>query len=221
MTALLDLSSALDALATGFVVALPTDTVYGFAASLDHPIAVATLFSLKHRPASAALPVLVSSIGQIEALGVGWTERARILSDALWPGALTIVVAAPLDLCTLLGSTTGTIGFRCPRDETLLALLEQSGPLALTSANEHGEAPCESAAQVVRAFNDRSELSGVLDGGERSGKVSTVIDLSSPRWRIVRDGAVQESVLARLLNYSRTKTIRSISDRLNLEDSDG
>jgi tRNA threonylcarbamoyl adenosine modification protein (Sua5/YciO/YrdC/YwlC family) len=200
MTALMDFQSALDALAMGDVVALPTDTVYGVAASLGHPIAVATLFSLKHRPASAALPVLVSSIKQIEALGVAWPERARTLSDALWPGALTIVVAAPLELCMPLGSTMGTIGFRCPRDDTLLALLERSGPLALTSANEHGEAPCESAAQVVEAFAGRRELSGVLDGGERSGKVSTVIDLSDPRWRIVRDGAVPESVLAPLLN---------------------
>ena len=200
MTALLDVQSALDALANGAVVALPTDTVYGVAASLDHPTAVATVFSLKHRPTSAALPVLVSSISQIEALGVAWPERARTLSDALWPGALTIVVAAPLDLCTPLGGTTGTIGFRCPRDEVLLALLERSGPLALSSANEHGFAPCESAAQVIQAFAGRSELSGVLDGGERSGKVSTVIDLSDPRWRIVRDGAVPESVLAPLLN---------------------
>jgi L-threonylcarbamoyladenylate synthase len=203
MTALIDLETALDALVNGAVVGLPTDTVYGVAASLNHPVAVAALFALKHRPTSAALPVLVSSLTQIEALGVAWPERARTLSDALWPGALTIIVAAPLAVSTPLGSATGTIGFRCPRDEFLLALLERSGPLALTSANEHGEAPCESAAQMIEAFTGRSDLSGVVDGGERSGRVSTVVDLSGSQWRIVREGAVDESVLADLLNWSR------------------
>jgi len=196
----LDVEGALDALATGRVVGLPTDTVYGLAASLAHPLAVAALFQLKGRPTTVALPVLVSSVSQIEELGVTWTRKARVLSDALWPGALTVVVTVPSALSTLVGSSTGTVGFRCPHDELLLALLARSGPLALTSANAHGTRPCESASQLLEAFAGHNELNGVIDGGPRTGDVSTVVDISQPEWRIVRQGATSSAALSVLLD---------------------
>ncbi|MGA2968383.1 MAG: L-threonylcarbamoyladenylate synthase [Acidimicrobiales bacterium] len=200
MTRVLEVDGALDALATGGVVGVPTDTVYGLAASLVHPLAVAALFTLKGRPTTVALPVLVSSIGQIEELGVTWTRRARVLSDAFWPGALTVVVAVPSTLSTLVGSSNDTVGFRCPDDELLLKLLERSGPLALTSANTHGKRPCESAAQLLEAFGGRNELNGVVDGGRRTGDVSTVVDISQPEWRIARQGATSAAALSVLLD---------------------
>lgn len=200
MTKVIDVEDALDALATGGVVGLPTDTVYGLAASLAHPLAVATLFQLKGRPTTVALPVLVSSVVQIEALGVTWTRRARLLSDEMWPGALTVVVAAPASLSNLVGSSTETVGFRCPRDELLLNVLERSGPLALTSANAHGKSPCESASQLLETFDGRNELSGVVDDGPRMGDVSTVVDISQSEWRIVRQGATSSAALSVLLD---------------------
>ena len=198
----MDTRGASDALAIGGVVALPTDTVYGIAASLRFPEAVAALFVLKRRPATLALPVLVSSVDQIESLGVVWDERAGTLGRAFWPGALTIVVGVPQNLSDLVGSTTRTVGFRCPDDAMLRHVLEQSGPLALTRANEHGAAPCESAVQVLRAFDDLDDLDGldgVLDGGERSGRVSTVVDVSGATFRVVREGAISEAALAAVL----------------------
>jgi tRNA threonylcarbamoyl adenosine modification protein (Sua5/YciO/YrdC/YwlC family) len=200
MTKVLDVEGALDALVTGGVVGLPTDTVYGLAASLAHPLAIAALFQLKGRPTTVALPVLVSSVAQIEELGVKWTRRARTLSDTLWPGALTVVVAVPSALSALVGSATDTVGFRCPHDELLLRLLQRSGPLALTSANAHGKRPCESASQLLEAFDGRSGLSGVLDDGLRTGDVSTVVDISQPEWRIVRQGATSAAALSVLLD---------------------
>ena len=200
MTTVIDVESALEALATGGVVGLPTDTVYGLAASISHPLAVAALFQLKGRPTTVELPVLVSSVAQIEELGVTWTRRARTLSDALWPGALTVVVTVPSTLSTLVGSSADTAGFRCPQDELLLKLLERSGPLALTSANAHGKRPCESASQLLDAFEGRNELNGVIDGGPRTGDVSTVVDISHPEWRIVRQGATSAAALSVLLD---------------------
>jgi L-threonylcarbamoyladenylate synthase len=195
----MDANEAVVVLNDGGVVALPTDTVYGIGASLGFPDAVAALFTLKRRPRTVALPVLVSSVEQIESLGVEWDERARKLSDAFWPGALTIVVEAPSHLAELVGGTNSTVGFRCPDDELLLGVLERCGPLALTSANGHGEVPCESAAQVREAFDGEHGLDGVLDGGERSGRVSTVVDLSGGTYRFVRDGAITQSALLSVL----------------------
>ena len=196
----LELAEALEALAEGGVVAVPTDTVYGLAASLSHPPAVAQLFALKCRPTTTALPVFVDSLGQIDEMGVAWSPRARTLSDAFWPGALTIVVPGPSALTTMLGSASGTVGFRCPDDDVVLSLLARSGPLAVTSANEHGRAPCESAADVRHVFAARDDLRGVLDGGRRSATVSTVIDVSASTWRLVRAGAIATSAIVEVLD---------------------
>jgi tRNA threonylcarbamoyl adenosine modification protein (Sua5/YciO/YrdC/YwlC family) len=198
MTRELDLTGALDALQRGGVVAVPTDTVYGVAASLAHPQAVATLFSLKHRPSDVALPVLVDSLSQIEELGVTWTPPARRLSDAFWPGPLTIVVAAAGELARLLGSVSSA-GFRMPDDDALLELIGRAGPLVVTSANEHGQPPCSNAASVLEVFAGRAQLDGVLDGGERRGVVSTVVDLAGPTWVVVREGAISVAQLVSTL----------------------
>jgi L-threonylcarbamoyladenylate synthase len=191
VSVVLGIDEALEALAHGEVVALPTDTVYGLGASLAQPSAIGALFALKHRPASLALPVLVDSVGQIEQLGVVWPENARRLARAYWPGPLTIVVPVAQTLAALVGGTSDSVGFRIPDDELLRGLLARSGPLVVTSANSHGEAPCASAAAVLDAFTGHGELSGVLDGGPRDGVVSTVVDLSGPTWRVVREGAIR------------------------------
>jgi L-threonylcarbamoyladenylate synthase len=189
MSRLLDLDEAVLALSSGGVVALPTDTVYGLAASLSYPRAVEQLFSIKLRPSNVALPVLVDSVASIEALGVSWSSRASRLSDSFWPGALTIVVDVPDALATLVGSTTGTVGFRVPHDDVLRGILVSCGPLAVSSANEHGDAPCHSAVDVSERFSD-STLAGVLDGGDRSAEVSTVVRVDELDLHILRQGSI-------------------------------
>jgi len=193
------LDEALALLGEGRVVAVPTDTVYGVAASLERPDALDALFALKLRPASVALPVLVESIEQIESLGVHVATRARSLAAAWWPGALTIIVSVPDALARRVGSTTRSVGFRVPDDALLRSLLARSGPLAVSSANEHGHAPCHSAEEVLEALGSRDELAGVLDDGPRVGQVSTVVDLSRGRWRVVRLGAIEVEELTRTL----------------------
>jgi len=196
----LDYDAALRSLARGDVVAVPTDTVYGLAASIAYPDAVNALFELKQRPSSVATPLLVHSIAQIEDLGVDLDDRARALARAFWPGALTMVVAAPTELSLLVHGTGNSVGFRVPDDELLLRLLAASGPLAVTSANTHGDEPCVSASQVREVFAQREGLAGVLDAGERRGVVSTVLDLSAPAWEVLREGAVSRATLSSYLD---------------------
>lgn len=200
MTGLLQRDDALRALRDGGVIGVATDTVYGVAASLAHPTAVATLFALKRRPTSVALPILADSVASIEQLGVTWEPRARRLSDALWPGALTIVVAVPRDLAVLIGGAGNSAGFRIPDDDDLRSFLRESGPLAVSSANEHGEAPSRNAGDVLRAFAERDGFRGVLDGGERGGEASTVVVLEENSWRVARAGPVDAVDLARYLD---------------------
>jgi tRNA threonylcarbamoyl adenosine modification protein (Sua5/YciO/YrdC/YwlC family) len=199
VTTLLSLEECADILVGGGVVAVPTDTVYGLAASLRQPEALANIFRLKDRPRDVSLPIMVADIGTITGLGIALDERALAVADAFWPGALTIVVPVPSDLAALVGAN-GTLGFRIPDREDLRSLLRRTGPLAVTSANLHGEPPCTTAESVVTAFRDRG-LVGVLDGGACRGVVSTVVSLDGP-WRVLRHGGVSTEQLADILGPS-------------------
>jgi L-threonylcarbamoyladenylate synthase len=199
MTRRLDVAEAVAALQRGEVVALPTDTVYGVAASLLRPEAVAALFTLKRRPESVALPIVLEGADALVKLGITLEERATRLAARYWPGPLTMVVSAPAALARLVRSSRDVVGVRVPNDETLRLLLHDSGPLALTSANEHGAPPCTSAAEVIASFDGREELFGVFDDGVRDAEVSSVIDLSGPDPRVLRHGAISEEELLDVL----------------------
>ncbi len=196
MTGLIERDEAVRLLRAGGIVAVPTDTVYGVAASLAHPVAVKRLFEIKRRPTTTALPILIESLGSIELLGVTWPPEAERLSGAFWPGALTIVVAVPHELAALVGSTRDTAGFRMPDHALLRQVLIDVGPLAVSSANDHGEAPCRRAAEVFDAFAGRDGLSGVLDGAEGTGEVSTVVEVGEATWRVLRQGAISREEIA-------------------------
>jgi L-threonylcarbamoyladenylate synthase len=196
---IINVEVAIATLDGGGVVALPTDTVYGLAAEVSHPSAVETIFTLKDRPRTRALPVLVDSVGQIAYLGAVWSDNAQKLADAFWPGALTIVVAVPHELATVLGGEKDTLGFRIPDDDVVRRMIAVIGPLAVTSANVHGETACHSAYEVRDMFASKSDLVGVVDGGERSGDVSTVVDLTGESWTILREGAISASAIGSLL----------------------
>ena len=188
-----------DILSRGGVIGIPTDTVYGIAARCDQPDAVARLFQLKRRPGEVALPVLVASVEQIRSLGIEISERAMKLARAFWPGALTIVISAPSDIAHRVGATE-SIGFRIPAHHELLELLTRTGPLAVTSANHHGETPCHSAQEVALIFESENALDAIFDAGVCSGDVSSVIDVSMEPWVIRRVGAISEEALSRALD---------------------
>jgi tRNA threonylcarbamoyl adenosine modification protein (Sua5/YciO/YrdC/YwlC family) len=200
MPRLFQVEAAIAALDGGGIVAVPTDTVYGFAAEMSQPSAVAALFTLKHRPTSIPIPAMVDSVEQIRFLGVEWPEAAQRLADAFWPGALTIIVPVPHELAVMLGGERDAAGFRIPDDDDLRRMMAVLGPFAVTSANEYGEKPCYSAQEVLKRFASRQELSGAIDGGERSGDVSSVVDLSVTPWRVLREGAVSSEEFARVID---------------------
>ena len=198
MTKLVDLAGAIDLLAAGEVVALASDTVYGVGAALAHPDAVARLFTLKARPTSVALPVIVDDAASVDRLAVTWSPRVARLAERYWPGPLTIVVGADSTLATLVGGHDA-VGLRVPDDEALRAIARVVGPIAFTSANRHGEPPCTTAAAVQRAFADDVRLAGVYDGGERRGVVSSVVEVTGGSWRLVRAGAISVDELTAVL----------------------
>ena len=191
------MTKAIEALAAGAVVAIPTDTVYGLAVSPLRPGATSSLFALKGRPESVELPVLVADRLQAETLAGpdGLSPTAARLADHFWPGALTIVVPRRRGLSWELGGAGDTIGLRCPAHELARALCRALGPLATTSANLHSRPPLVTAADVAAAFGP--ELV-VLDGGRCDGAPSTVVDTTVQPARCLRTGAVEWDDVARV-----------------------
>ena len=202
---ILNLTEAADALVAGGVLALPTDTVYGLAAVAANPVAVELIFEAKRRPRDVALPIMVPSPSTIADLGVEWPEAAQALAATFWPGALTIVVPVAPAIAQRYG-TTDAVGFRQPNRADLLKVLEKTGPLAVTSANLHGEPPCTTAMEVVAQFTG-GVVSGVLDGGACEGVVSTVVRLGSS-WEILRHGAIAEEQISQVLGPREMRAAR-------------
>jgi L-threonylcarbamoyladenylate synthase len=185
--------AAIGALRQGLVVAIPTDTVYGLAVDPIQPGAVERLFALKERPLDVALPLLVGGAGQLE-LAVGSLDSAaRKLAGRFWPGPLTLVVPRATGFTVDLGgpsSARHTVGIRWPAHALVQALCLEVGPLAVTSANLHGQAPATSAADVLMAFAGHEGLSVVVDGGACEGTPSTVVECRGPASRCLREGAI-------------------------------
>jgi len=185
------IASAAELLASGEVVAFPTDTVYGVAVAASRPDRVAALFELKGRPVDRRIPLLVADLDQATAAGWDADDRARQLAERFWPGALTIVLPGP----------EATQAFRAPDHPVALALIGDAGPLFATSANRSDEPDTLGADDVLIAFATRQdELAAVIDGGPVPGGVaSTVIDLSVTPARILREGPITRASLSEVV----------------------
>ena len=172
----------------GGLIAFPTDTVYGLAADPFNPEALQKIFQVKERPQEKALPVLIANLHQLKQFVPIVSEQVKRLTQAFWPGPLTLVMEKKPDLPPEL-STYPTIGIRMPDLNFTLRLLCATGPLATTSANISDEANTTTAEEVCSQLNDRVDL--ILDGGQTPGMTaSTVLDVSQSNLRILRPGPI-------------------------------
>ncbi len=133
------LAAAQAALEEGKLVVLPTDTVYGIAADAFNPRAVQNLLDAKGRGRQMPPPVLVGAPTTLDALAIDIPSWLRSTVEALWPGPLTVICRQQPSLTWDLGETHNTVAVRMPADPRALALLKQTGPLAVSSANTTGD----------------------------------------------------------------------------------
>ena len=181
--------AAADAVRAGRCVVLPTDTVYGIGCDAFNNDAVATLLATKRRGPDMPVPVLVGSWSTIQGLVREFSDTAKTLVEAFWPGGLSIVVPEAPSLPWNLGDTRGTVLLRMPNQPLALELLQETGPMAVSSANISGNPPAQTAAEAKAQFGDA--IGVYLDGGEAGvGTPSTIIDISKPQPVILREGAI-------------------------------
>ena len=198
------LSTAVNLLRAGELVALPFETVYGLAGDATNPDALRAIFRAKGRPADHPLIVHLASAEQLPDWAAAVPEAAWRLASAFWPGPLTLVLPAARTVSPLVTGGQTTVALRVPAHPVPQAVLLQLGrALAAPSANPFGQISPTTAAHV------RSHLAGkiaaVVDGGPCAvGIESTIVDLSSEHSRILRPGAITAEMLAAYLSLSDT-----------------
>ena len=181
--------AAVQAIRRGDLVVFRTDTVYGLAADAFSPEAVGRLLEAKGRNRDMPTPVLVPSLRTLDGLVDVVPTAARELAEAFWPGALTLVVVHAATLAWDLGETKGTVAVRMPLDPVALSVLEQTGPLAVSSANRSGLPPAADAAEAARQLG--TAVAVYLDGGPSGEPVpSTIVDLTAAVPKVLRLGAL-------------------------------
>jgi L-threonylcarbamoyladenylate synthase len=191
------LEEAVAVLKAGGVTAFPTISFYGLGADALNKDAFFRVFHIKHRPYSQPLPLFIPDASWVEILAVHIDDRAMRLMEKFWPGGLTLVFRARPDIVSHLVSPDSTIGLRVPSHPIpagILSLLNR--PLTGTSANLTGSPPCTTASCVRASLPIQPDL--ILDGGATAGKApSTVLDVTSYPFRIIREGLVsKEDILA-------------------------
>ncbi|WP_203335971.1 L-threonylcarbamoyladenylate synthase [Nocardioides limicola] len=183
------LAAATEAIRGGTLVVLPTDTVYGVAADAFDPDAVAGLLAAKGRGREMPPPVLIGASATLDALATRLTDVVRALADEFWPGPLTLVCHQQASLRWDLGETRGTVAVRMPDHPVALAVLERTGPLAVSSANLSGHPAATTADAADEMLGDAVEVI-VDDGPSPGGVASTILDVTSDTVRVLRAGAI-------------------------------
>lgn len=181
---------AADCLRRGGVITLPTDTVYGIAASLDSAPALQRIFEIKGRPIDKTLPILLASPDELSVVATGASEPWIELARHFWPGPLTVVLPARSGLPIEVLGEGNTVGVRIPDHHFAREVIAAAGgALAVTSANRSGDPPALDAHAAAASLGD--QVDAIFDGGSVSGGVpSTVVRIKGKSIEILREGAV-------------------------------
>ena len=182
-------------LRAGEAVALPTETVYGLAASALDARAVERIFQIKGRPAHNPIIVHVASLEMAKRCVADWPALAGRLAKAFWPGPLTLVLPRAPEIPGVITAGGPTVGVRWPSHPLIQAVIHACGfPLAAPSANPANQVSPTNAEHVRKALG--AKISLIVDGGQSQvGIESTVLDLTSAPPRLLRPGMIHEEAL--------------------------
>lgn len=184
------LTSVVDCLRSGGLVAFPTDTLYGLGADASDDKAIRRLYKAKNRPVDDPLPILLSDPREARQVTLRMSDLALKLASRFWPGALTLVLPRSPAFHSLALAGRDGVALRVPAHDVPRLLIEMLGrPITGTSANISGLPPPTTAQEVAEQLGKRIDI--VIDGGRTPiGVESTVIDLVGEVPRLLREGAI-------------------------------
>ncbi len=213
------LSQVAKELAQGGIAVLPTETVYGLAASIEHPSAIEAIFRAKGRPNDNPLIVHIHSIEQLGKLAVDIPEAVKHLAHAFWPGPLSVVLKKSDKVSAAITAGGDTVAIRMPDHPVPLAVMAQENLcLAMPSANLFMGLSPTSAGMVGAEIVSASYA--VIDGGPCSvGIESTVLDLSREVPTILRLGVISAAEISAVLGDSVkvAETIERVTEAVGME----
>ncbi|MDF2676233.1 MAG: threonylcarbamoyl-AMP synthase [Bacillota bacterium] len=193
------ISEAAKIINDGGLVVFPTETVYGIGADALNDDAVDKIFKAKGRPQDNPLIVHISSMDELNNLVSEIPEKAKKLSEAFWPGPLTLILKKSKIMSDKITAGLDTVAVRYPSNEIALQLIKISGkPIAAPSANTSGKPSPTEASHVIEDLMGKVDM--IIDGGSTYiGLESTVIDMTSDIPMILRPGGITKEDVESIL----------------------
>ena len=199
---------AAKALKDGYLVAFPTETVYGLGADATNEKAVSRIYSVKGRPTDHPLIVHISSINQLDKWTIDIPDYAIELAKKFWPGPMTLILKRNSLARDFITGGQGNIGIRVPDQSVALRLLnefEKLGGLGIAapSANRFGAVSPTTALAVEEELSRFLSIKDlILDGGEcMIGIESTIIDCTKSSPIILRSGKISINMVKKLIGH--------------------
>ena len=183
-----DEKRVIDSIGRGGVGIMPTDTVYGVAASALMPAAVERLYILKKRDAGKPPVVIIASVSDLKKFGIKITRQQDAFLETVWPGPVSIILPLKSKRFVYLHRGKKSVAFRLPADAELRKLLRKTGPLATSSANIQARKPAQTIREARKYFGEVSDF--YLNWGPRRGLPSTIVKVESAKIKVLRQGAV-------------------------------
>ena len=182
----------------GGTVILPTDTVYGLTVVATNKKAIEKIYKIKGRKKNLPLPIFCFSVSQVKKIVEDIKPSAKKLIKFFWPGKLTLVFSCQSAKFIRL-AYKDKIGIRISKSPTINRILKKlKQPIIGTSANLSGKGEITSSKEIMKLFKHKVDL--ILDGGNLSQALpSTVIDVSSDKPKIIRNGAISPEKIKRVL----------------------
>jgi len=198
---------AAQALKSGALVAFPTETVYGLGADATSAQAVARIYAAKGRPADHPLIVHIADMHDIDEWSDDIPQYAIALARNFWPGPMTLILKRSTLAQDFITGGQETVGLRVPNHVVALALLNEFKKIggkgvAAPSANRFGHvSPTTADAVEAELSTHLATADLILDGGPSLvGVESTIIDCTSESPKILRPGAITESMIEEVTN---------------------
>ena len=219
-----EIKDAAMALKNGFLVAFPTETVYGLGSDATNANAVSRIFSIKNRPINHPLILHIGDIADLTQWTIDIPEYAFSLAKKYWPGPMTLILNRNEKVKDFVTGIQDTVGIRIPNHELALSLLKEfkrigSGAIVAPSANKFGKVSPTTYEHVYKELSkDLSKDDFILDGGQSQiGVESTIIDCTKNFPKVLRPGAISNEMINEVieLDLSKNKSEIRFSGSLN------
>lgn len=194
-----DIDEIVDILKNNGVISVPTDTVYGVCARIDSKKAHDNLILVKNRPETKPFPVMCANEEQIKGIAIV-NEKAEKIIKAFMPGPITIVLNKKETVPDYITNGKKTIAIRMATSKTLEKIILSLGtPIFMSSANQSGEKTSESLEEIEK---NCPKINGILEGKIKLGVGSTIIDCTSEKIKVLREGPIKLEEINNIINHS-------------------